>query len=99
MLSRSPGLIKSLREEVELWKSNYRQQVEAAANEAPNGKSFHDASNSESETLRQEIDEARQEAALWKGKALESQEMQSTSCLVSNRYLWSDWSEDARTDA
>lgn len=85
MLSRSPGLVKSLREEVELWKTNYRQQVEAAA---PNGKSSHDATNSESESLRQEVDEARQEAALWKEKALESQEMQGTLCLVSSRYLW-----------
>lgn len=93
MLSCAPGLVKSLREEVELWKTNYRQQVEAAANEAPNGRSSHDASNSESESLRQEVDEVRQEAALWKEKALESQEMQGASCMVSSRHVWSgfDW--------
>ena len=78
-----PGLVASLREEVELWKTNFQQQIEASATasgatESPNGEKAH---NGDSESPRlgralQEAEEAREEAERWKEKALAAQEFQ-----------------------
>ncbi|CAM9224711.1 unnamed protein product [Ascophyllum nodosum] len=78
------GLVASLREEVELWKTNFQQQIEASATasgatESTNGEKAH---NGDSESPRlgralQEAEEAREEAERWKEKALAAQEFQA----------------------
>lgn len=73
-LGGSSGLLGSLREEVELWKTKFQEQVEATAAAAvPIGKS---GGSAELDKARQDAAQAQEEASRWKEKAVAAQELE-----------------------
>ena len=76
------GLLSSLREEVEVWKAKFQEQVEATATAAsasavPNGES-DDSANASLDKALQDAAEAQEEASRWKAKAVAAQELEGT---------------------
>lgn len=68
------GLLSSLREEVEVWKTKFQEQVEATAAAAvPNGESGDSA---ELDKALQDAAQAQEEASRWKAKAVAAQELE-----------------------
>lgn len=68
------ALLSSLREEVEVWKTKFQEQVAASATAAvPNGESGDSA---ELEKALQDTAQAQEEASRWKEKAVAAQELE-----------------------
>lgn len=79
------GLVSSLREEVEVWKTKFQEQMEATAAAAaapPNGENGDSGANPELEKALQDAAQAQEEASRWKEKAVAAQELEG-ACLVS----------------
>ena len=73
------ALLGSLREEVEVWKTKFQEQVEAtaaAATAVPNGESGDSA---ELDKALQDVAQAQEEASRWKEKAVAAQELEGES--------------------